>query len=419
MSRAPHPAFARLYALGGAPALAAGRFAAAFPALEALARDLGDLELLSERAYAPLVREIDLAALFARSLAAQPAGEIAREAARGIEGPRAVAAPRPPRQVTRPAAVPEGEREKPAEAERTGRRPYPVVPGTREPHPRGEKGSVVLRGLPGLPELPQRERIAAALARYAPAPSAVSSAATAPATERRPSDRDRERRPASGGGNAAATANAQPIVDRRPSPTPVSGPSPAQARAALRARAERAGAPAAFDTQVAAALASPGSDRSDGSVGSDGSSLSPARPELAQAPELSQAPVLLTRVLDRLDSRRARPVAAAPVSEAAAVSRLPGLPTAPPAALRAFPAGDREGAPRGLRRLATLAEAGGTAERQLAAGAAPPAEERREAAALPTAARERLEEDELGRRIGRLLRREAQRQGIDLAEVME
>jgi hypothetical protein len=84
--------------------------------------------------------------------------------------------------------------------------------------------------------------------------------------------------------------------------------------------------------------------------------------------------------------------------------------------LRPFPAADRP--LRGLRRLATLAEAGGAAERELAAGAPLP-EQRREAATLPAAARERLEEDELGQRIGRLLRREAEGRGIDLAEVME
>jgi hypothetical protein len=87
------------------------------------------------------------------------------------------------------------------------------------------------------------------------------------------------------------------------------------------------------------------------------------------------------------------------------------------AALQASPVADRP--LRGLRRLATLARAGGLAERELAAGGALPVEERREAATLPAAARERLEEDELGRRIGRLLRREAEGRGIDLAEVME
>jgi len=54
-------------------------------------------------------------------------------------------------------------------------------------------------------------------------------------------------------------------------------------------------------------------------------------------------------------------------------------------------------------------EAAAPTPRDLPPGAALPA--------LPAVARERQEEEELGRRIGRLLRREAERQGLDVSGV--
>src|SRR5262249_45396993 len=110
-----------------------------------------------------------------------------------------------------------------------------------------------------------------------------------------------------------------------------------------------------------------------------------ARAAAGSPPAEPATSALLTRALDRLDARRARPTPPAPSPEAGSVPAPSSLPAAPPAA-----------PPRGLRRLAGLAET---------------------ALPLPAAARERLEEEELGPRIGRLLRREAERQGIDLSGV--
>jgi len=171
----------------------------------------------------------------------------------------------------------------------------------------------------------------------------------------------------------------------------------------VRARAERAGVPTAADTPIAVFPDAPARpeiqsllDRAAGSV--------PPTPEaphrISPPPAETPTSTLLARALDRLEARRVRRTPdAVPAPEPMAPSPLP-IPASPL---------------HGLRRLAGLGAGMGSPEaaaptpRDLPPGAALPA--------LPAVARERQEEEELGRRIGRLLRREAERQGLDVSGV--
>src|SRR6202035_3133530 len=221
VSRAPHPSLARLHALGGAPARAASRLAGPFSALEALARDLDGLELLSDRALAALTREIDIGALLARGLARDgveaahaPAIERPSGAAR-----RAQVSGRPADPERRPAPEP---RSSPPRGNRAGLRPHAELRPRR-----------VGRSTPS--------EVGAILARHAlPGASAASTAARRPAAPL----------PATG----AAPKPAAPAATPRLSAPHVVGAS--MAPSPIRSRAQRAGVSSAADTPV---VATPGS----------------------------------------------------------------------------------------------------------------------------------------------------------------
>jgi hypothetical protein len=207
MSRAPHPGLARLFALGGAPARAVARLAAGFAPLSALARELDGpdgLELLSDRWLQPLTREIDLAELFARALpAAGGAGTAgttgmapAAAAGGGLAGePAAHREPRPEPRRTVAAAASAGTGRGTGPATSRERRPGPrrpeeaaaraaaarwgAAPGSAAlPEPGGSAGARRPAGRGRVqPAVPERERIAAALARYAAQSSSLARAA--------------------------------------------------------------------------------------------------------------------------------------------------------------------------------------------------------------------------------------------------
>jgi len=402
VSRAPHPALRRLHALGGAPARAMERLAAPLAALDRLAGDLEGLDLLSDRAIAPLVREIDLAGPLDRVLGPAAGNEPA-------EAPGAAAAPPTPAAVHKPAPkrlapTPPDKRLAPMPAPEGRVRSAHHPLGSDRPNgahsapyeaPAGARGGPVGRGRGPSPPAPLPSP-------FHPPPgegrkeAPAQSSCFSPLSPGRGAGGEGASRRTSGTPSTAAT-------EKRLAPI---APAPD-----LRARAERAGSTTAADRPVGA---SP-----DPAVAAVLARATAARP--AAASETAGAGLLLARALDRLADRRAgrdprRPPAADDGSPAPLAPPRPPAPALRPLRPAAAAAGRVEGTSRlappeatGLRRLAALA----TAPVEPEAATSP---DRGAPAALPAAVRERLEEAALGARLERLLRREAARQGLDLAE---
>jgi len=390
--RAPAPGLRTLWRLGGAAARTLDALEQAEAAALALIRSpdetLERSPLLSEGAFAELVREIDLAgALGAHAPAVASDRSAAGAAARGSGS-------HPTEEIDRETL------------RRTSDGPPALAHRTRPPAA-GRPGRAIAARPERSPSAPAGARsIADILAEATPLEGTVRDEEAPESWERRTRSPSLRRRAAGapGGGDASG--------ERRASPAPAARP--------LEALARRAGAPGAADTTVAVSDAAASAARllvtASEQLGTRPAgeaalvppigaarSLAASMPSGGAIPErASAAPASLARLaaaVARVENRRR----SAEPAGTAAPAMGPALPTAAEAAPGREPAS-------GLRRLVALAAEPRSTTAPAARPATPTFQRDRAAASVDRAAGDA----DMEQRLERILRRQVRRHGIDL-----